>query len=155
MLGSEEIGYPRLLRLDPALTSPLTPDEWKLLHQTMDRVDAARNNVPLAPPNLERIKRAALETYRSQGIEVAEKELEHALAAAMAVAAADVVGADAAVDGLIPQSKGPFRALCVSAGRPAYGERLGLAVTLTTSASSARSTLAASSAFRRSIGKNN
>ncbi len=78
----------------------------------------------------------------------------------MAVAAADVgvvaaVEAGAAVDGLIPQSKGPFRALCVSAGRPAYGERLGLAVTLTTSASSTRSTLAASSAFRRSIGKNN
>lgn len=64
---------------------PLTPDEWKLLHQTMDRVDAARANVPLAPPNLERIKHAALETYRSQGIEVAEKELEHALAAAQQV----------------------------------------------------------------------
>ncbi len=67
------------------MTSPLTPDEWKLLHQTMDRVDAARANVPLAPPNLERIKHAALETYRSQGIEVAEKELEHALAAAQQV----------------------------------------------------------------------
>ena len=69
------------------MTSPLTPDEWKLLHQTMDRVDAARAKVPVAPPNLERIKHTALETYRSQGIEVAEKDLEHALAAAQSVPA--------------------------------------------------------------------
>ena len=56
------------------MTSPLTPDEWKLLHQTMDRVDASRAKVPVAPPNLERIKHTALETYRSQGIEVESRE---------------------------------------------------------------------------------
>lgn len=59
------------------MSDPLTPDEWALLHRAMDRVDRQRQVLPV--PNEEKIRASALATYRHQGVDVSEQELDQAV----------------------------------------------------------------------------
>lgn len=60
------------------MSSPLSSQEWKLLHQVMDRVDEQRQRTPV---DLQRVREVALATYQQQGIDVDGETLDRALVA--------------------------------------------------------------------------
>lgn len=62
------------------MSAPFSSDEWNVLHSTMDRFDRQRweQHAP-RPLDREKIKQAALEAYKSQGMPVDTKALDDAL----------------------------------------------------------------------------